>query len=234
MSGKSVFAGDRKVGQSLLSGPEKALVKWGTPCVPVWLQTYHLTLLTLLWSALNVLFGFLAAQDLRWLWGISAAIVLQYLTDLFDGAVGRARDTGLIKWGFYMDHFLDFVFLGSLILAGYLIAPEGLGVYYVILLLLTGGFMVSSFLTFAATNRFEIYILGFGPTEMRIVFILINIVIILTGTGHFYLSLPILCAVCAVGLVVVVKRASDQLWQLDMEKKTAVKAADTPPPGTEG
>jgi len=213
------FAGDQKVGQSLLTGVEKAFVAWGTPRIPAWLQTYHLTMLTVLWSGLNVLLGFLASNDLRWLWMISVVIVFQYLTDLFDGAVGRSRGTGLIKWGFYMDHLLDYVFLGSLILAGYLIAPPDLGIYYVVLLVLTGGFMVSSFLTFAATNRFEIYILGFGPTETRILFVLINTVIVMTGTGHFYISLPILCGVCLIGLLVVVKRASDQLWALDMQKK---------------
>lgn len=224
---KMAFAGDKKVGQSLLSGPEKALVAWGTPRVPRWLETYHLTLLTVLWSGLNVILGFLATIDIRWLWGISLVIVFQYVSDLFDGAVGRARNTGLIKWGFYMDHFLDFIFLGSLVFAGYLIAPEGLGVYYVILLILTAGFMVSSFLCFAATNRFEIYALGMGPTEMRIGFILINSVIILTGTGHFYLSLPILCGLCLIGLILVVKRASDQLWEFDMAQREAVKV-ETP------
>jgi archaetidylinositol phosphate synthase len=216
---KVVFAGDAKVGQSILTGPERALVAWATPRIPSWLQTYHLTLLTVVWSGLNMALGWLAASDLRWLWGISLVIVLQYLSDLFDGAVGRARNTGLVKWGFYMDHFLDYIFLGSLIFAGYMIAPEGLGAYYVLLLLLTGGFMVSSFLSFAATNRFEIYILGFGPTETRIVFIALNTIIIFTGTAHFHVSLPVVCLLCFLGLAMVVKRASDALWQLDMEQK---------------
>ena len=32
-------------------------------------------------------------------------------TDSFDGALGRRRDTGIPKWGYYMDHLLDFVFM---------------------------------------------------------------------------------------------------------------------------
>lgn len=218
-----IFAGDEKVGQSILTVPERALVAWAVPRIPRWLETYHLTLLTVLWSALNVLFVWLAAGDLRWLWGVSLVIVLQYLSDLFDGAVGRARGTGLIKWGFYMDHFLDYIFLGSLVLAGYMIAPAGVGGYYVLLLLLTGGFMVSSFLCFAATNRFEIYAFGCGPTETRILFIAINTGIIFTGTSHFYFTLPIVCGFCLIGLAVVGKRASDLLWRLDMENKAAAE-----------
>ncbi|MBN1880032.1 CDP-alcohol phosphatidyltransferase family protein [bacterium] len=217
----NTFSGDKKVGQSMFSVPEKKLVAWGTPKIPVWLETYHLTLLTILWSALNVLFGCLARNDIRWLWLISLMIVMQYITDLFDGAVGRARNTGLVKWGFYMDHFLDYIFLCSLVFAGYMIAPQGLGFYYVILLMLTGGFMVNSFLGFAATNRFEIYFYGFGPTEMRVVFILINTAIILTGTNHFVVSVPATCLVCLIGLVFMVWRTSRRMWALDMAGKQA-------------
>ena len=216
---KQAFGGDQKIGASILSKPEKALVAWGVGKIPLWLETYHLTLLTVLWSLLSIGFAVLARDNLQWLWGVSLMIILQYLTDLFDGAVGRSRNTGLVKWGFYMDHFLDYVFLTSLVLCGYLIAPEGLGVCYFLLCMFTGGFMVNSFLSFAATNRFEIYFYGCGPTEMRIVFILINTLIIYTGTSHFNVSVPIVTAICGLALLLLVKRSSDQLWHIDMEHK---------------
>lgn len=216
----SRFAGDQKVGESILAKPEKALVAWGTPKIPRFLETYHLTLLTLLWSAFNPVFGYLARHGtVHWLWMISLMIVLQYVTDLFDGAVGRSRGTGLVKWGFYMDHFLDYIFLCSLILAGYIIAPETVGIHYIILLTLTGGFMVNSFLNFAATNKFQIYYCGVGPTEMRIVFILINTIIVFTGTEHFVYSVPALCVVCFIGLIVAVVNSSYTLWRIDMKQK---------------
>jgi hypothetical protein len=41
-----------------------------------------------------------------------------------------------------------------------------------------GAFMVNSFLQFAATNQFRISYWGIGPTEVRLVFIIINILII--------------------------------------------------------
>ncbi len=43
--------------------------------------------------------------------GICQNARLQWFTDSFDGALGRHRDTGIPRWGFYMDHFLDFVFM---------------------------------------------------------------------------------------------------------------------------
>jgi len=147
-------------------------------------------------------------------------ILLQYLTDLFDGELGRQRDTGLIKWGFYMDHFLDFIFLCSLVFVGYMISPPGLEIWYVALLVILGAFMVSSFLFFAATNDFQIYYYGIGPTETRVVFILINIFIISFGTGGFPVLLPLVVIACLAGLIVNVYQIQKKLWALDMEVKT--------------
>ncbi|MFC1734661.1 CDP-alcohol phosphatidyltransferase family protein [Candidatus Hydrogenedentota bacterium] len=214
---KNGFAGDKKVGQSILTRPEKAFVAWGTPKVPKCIETYHLTMLTVLWSLLNILFGYLARNDLRWLWMVSLMIVFQYISDLFDGAVGRARNTGLVKWGFYMDHFLDYLFLLSLVTAGYLIAPAGLGIWHVFLMVLVGCFMVNSFLCFAATNEFEIYHYGFGPTELRIAIILINTFIIFAGVNHFKYTVPGLCILCTIALIVMVYRSHKMLWEMDMK-----------------
>ncbi len=117
-------------------------------------------------------------------------ILLQYITDLFDGAVGRHRDTGLVKWGFYMDHFLDFVFQSIIVIGYYVMAPDGLAHYFFGLLLLTGGYMVNSFLWFAATNRFEISYFGIGPTEVRLLVIAMNASIVFIGTSWWSVTVP--------------------------------------------
>ncbi|MDD3118597.1 MAG: hypothetical protein PHQ27_05435 [Victivallales bacterium] len=217
------FAGDKKIGASILSGPETRLKHWAVPRLPSWLETYHLTLMTVLWSAGNVACGFLARRSLQWLWGVSLLIVLQYLTDLFDGELGRQRRTGLIKWGFYMDHFLDYIFLCSLVFVGYLISPPGLEVWYFVLLVILGGFMVNSFLSFAATNEFEIYRYGVGPTEMRVVFIGINTYITLAGTGALPWLVPGTVAVCLAGLLINCRQIHGKLWRLDMAAKAAAE-----------
>ena len=213
------FGGDKKVGKSLLSNPENRLKTWVVPKIPSFIETHHLTMMTLVWSLINVILGFFAKDNLSVLWLVSLMIVLQYLTDLFDGELGRQRDTGLIKWGFYMDHFLDFIFLCSLVFVGYMISPPGLEIWYVALLVILGAFMVSSFLFFAATNDFQIYYYGIGPTETRVVFILINIFIIIFGTGGFPILLPLTVIACLAGLVVNVYQIQKKLWILDMEAK---------------
>ncbi|MEM7258889.1 MAG: CDP-alcohol phosphatidyltransferase family protein [Pseudomonadota bacterium] len=213
------FAGDRKVGQSLLTPAETALKNWLVPKIPPAIETWHLTLTTVLWSAGVVLFGYLTASNRQWVWMISLMIILQYLTDLADGEVGRRRNTGLIKWGFYMDHFLDYLFLCCLVFAGYLMAPAGVQGWFLPLIIIMGGFMVNSFLCFAATNQFEIYQYGLGPTESRIGFILINAYIAVFGFGQFYWLVPLACAVSAVFLIIYTWQIHNKLWALDMDNK---------------
>ena len=221
MTTQQPFGGASKVGASLLTAPEKRLVARFVGRVPRGLETYHLTLLTVLWSGLILLFGRLAQGDIRWLWLISVMIVCQYVTDLFDGAVGRLRDTGLVKWGFFMDHFLDYVFLCALITAYYLVAPAGYAVWFMLLLGLTSAHMVHSFLSFAATNEFRIAFYGIGPTEMRIVFIGINTFIIFTWPRFYEVTIPGLTLAVLVGLVCAVFCTQRRLWRIDMEAKAA-------------
>ena len=118
------FGGDKKFGASILHRAETGMKEWMVPRVPKRVETYHLTLTTVLWSLLIIVFSFLAKYNINWLWLVSLMIFLQYITDLLDGAIGRARDTGLIKWGFYMDHFLDYIFLCSILIGYSLILPD--------------------------------------------------------------------------------------------------------------
>lgn len=79
---KQEFGGDKKVGESFLGRYEKAFKAWSVPKIPKSIETYHLTMMTLLWSVLNIIFGYFAKDNLQWLWLVSLMIVLQYITDL--------------------------------------------------------------------------------------------------------------------------------------------------------
>ena len=213
------FAGGQKQGQWIFARAERRMVGWLVPRVPGFLETYHLTLLTLAWSAGIVGCSFLARDNIHWLWPVSAFIALQYLSDVLDGAVGRYRDTGLVKWGYYMDHFLDYVFLAA-ILAGYaLFLTEVHWYWFLAMIALGGAFMVNMFLSFAATNEFRISVLRVGPTEMRLFFILVNTAFILLGPGIGEVLVPATVGLLSVVLVWVVFRTQKQIWDLDMAQK---------------
>jgi archaetidylinositol phosphate synthase len=113
------FGGDKKMPmRTFLAKWERRFIDALVPKFPQWIHGYHLTLMTILWSAGLIAFGYLARGNLSWLWLSSLMLMLQWFTDCFDGALGKFRDTGIPKWGYYMDHLLDFVFLCS-ILIGY-------------------------------------------------------------------------------------------------------------------
>ena len=114
--GKQKFAGAGKSNSGVLVPLERRMAHFVLPRIPRWLETYHLTLLTPVWSIGIALFGYLAAGNLRWLLMTNFMIVLHYFTDHFDGKLGKYRNTGLRKWGFYMDHLFDYGFLCSILI----------------------------------------------------------------------------------------------------------------------
>lgn len=216
-----IFGGDKKVGTSLLHRPEQACVRFLVPRVPQWLRSHHLTLLSLPISACIILFSFFGSLDIQWLWGASAMIVLQWLTDSLDGAVGRLRNEGLIHWGYYMDHFLDYIFLAAILIGYMLLLPDQSKWIHFFVLAIFGAFMVNSYLAFAATNQFRISYFGIGPTEVRIIFIVINTLIVLLGKTHIAVLLPYVLIFATIGLITVVYRTQRWIWSLDMENKQA-------------
>jgi phosphatidylglycerophosphate synthase len=213
------FQGDKKEGQSLLMPYEAHLRDWLLPRVPKRVETYHLTMLTLVWSGLIIVFSFLAKHNIHWLWAVSVMIFAQYITDLLDGAIGRLRDTGLVKWGYYMDHFLDYLFLCAILIGYSLLLPDAFKYRLFYIMAIFGAFMVNSFLSFAATNAFKIAYMGVGPTEMRLVFILINTVLIIFGRENMLVALPYVLVGATFALFVTVYRTQKVLWVIDMQAK---------------
>jgi archaetidylinositol phosphate synthase len=222
------FPGASKSNNSFLTPFERRLAPLVLPRIPAWLETYHLTMLTLVWSGMILLFSFWAAQDLRWLWGVSVMIFMQYVTDHYDGKIGKYRGTGLVRWGYYMDHLLDYFFLCSVIIGYAFILPERSRYQILIMLAIFSGYEVSTFLAFAATDRFKISYLKFGPTEFRLAIIIINALLVQYGTRQMINGLKYVNIGAAVGLALMIYRAHKVIWTLDMKQKAGTVAAENP------
>ncbi|MBA2632431.1 MAG: CDP-alcohol phosphatidyltransferase family protein [Chloroflexi bacterium] len=180
-------------------------------------------MLTLVWSLLILGFGYLAATDIRWLWGVSLMIFFQYVTDHYDGKVGKYRNTGLLRWGYYMDHLLDYVFLCSVIIGYAFILPEKSRYQVLFLLAVFAAFAVSAFLAFSATDRLTISYLKLGPTEFRLALIIINTLLIMFGTRYMISGLKYVNAGAVAGLCFVVYQTQKHIWQVDMHQKEREK-----------
>ncbi len=209
------FGGDKKHGQSVLGPIERRFIDWAVPKLPQWMRSWQLTLLTIVWSIGMVGFGYLAIDRPVFLWAMSAMVFGQWLTDSFDGTLGRTRGEGLVKWGYFMDHFLDTIFAGSVVIAYSLLAPGGTGFLFSLLLLVTMAMMALSFLSFAATNQFQIAHHGIGPTEIRIGYIALNTFVYFAGTQVFWWGVPIVLALNIVVMVGLVWQTHKTLWAID-------------------
>jgi len=212
------FAGDRKTGVSLLGAPERRFIDWAVPRLPAPIMSHHLTILTLAWSVLMVMFGLAADSNPVWLHAMSVLVFLQWLTDSLDGSLGKYRRQGLVKWGFFMDHLLDLVFAGSLVIAySFMVEVWWLRLCFMALLLVTCATMAVSFLSFAATNKFQIAYYGIGPTEIRIGYIALNTIVYLVGTAVFSWGVPVVLALNVMALLVLTTQTSRNLWRIDYE-----------------
>ncbi len=212
----SDFAGDQKRGNWLLVNWEQRFLNWLVPRVPGWLGTVPLTLLTLLWGIGLVYCGFRAAENLQWLWVFNLFILLQYITDMLDGAVGRARKTGLVKWGYYMDHFWDYIFLCSIFLGYSFLIPLEYKILEMILLILAVSIMVNAFLYFAVTNEFRISFCRFGTSEIRYCVIGFNIAVMHFGQAIILKALPYAIGLTTLAVFSMVFMTQQQLRTIDL------------------
>jgi phosphatidylglycerophosphate synthase len=213
------FPGATKTNTSFLTPFERRLAIRVLPRIPRWLQTYHLTMMTLIWSALILWFSYLAAKDLRWLWMVSLMVFLQYVTDHYDGKLGKYRNTGLVRWGYYMDHLLDYVFLSSIIIGYSFLLPDKSRYQILIMLAIFAGYQINTFLSFSATERLHISFLKLGPTEFRLAVIIINALLVEFGTRKMVNGLKYVNIGAAIVLAIIVYRSHQLIWELDMKKK---------------
>jgi len=222
------FAGGTKTNTSFLTPLERRLAVRVLPRIPGWLQTNHLTMMTLVWSAMILLFSGMAARDLRWLWMVSLMIFLQYVTDHYDGKIGKYRNTGLVRWGYYMDHLLDYVFLCSIIIGYAFILPEKSRYQILIMLAIFAGYEVSTFLGFAATDRLNISFFKLGPTEFRLAIIVVNALLVAYGTRKMVNGLKYVNIGAALVLAVIVYKTHKMVWEMDMTEKNANQSENGP------
>ncbi len=209
------FTGDQKHLDHFLRGYEKKLIAIFLPLVPSWMGTAPLTLLTFLWAVLVVFFGWLAAGNIQWLWGFSACIFVQHVTDMLDGEVGRQRNEGLIKWGFYMDHFLDYVFTCAIIVGYSFLLPPTYLLLVLLCLAVSGGFMIHTLLDFSITGEFKISFSRVGVAEARCFLIVLNTALTIFGTGLFVAGFPFIVLFSCVALAVVVYKSQKTYASLD-------------------
>ncbi|MDF1499017.1 MAG: CDP-alcohol phosphatidyltransferase family protein [Anaerolineales bacterium] len=170
----------KRINQTLLGPFEKPLLQWFARQTPSQIGSDTMTLIGIVGTAVVFLGYGLSHLDPAFLWLASAGFVLNWFGDSMDGTLARYRKAERPKYGFFVDHLVD---AGSqvVIFVGMGISPF-VQLDYACLAL--AGYLLMSiyaYVTAFVTGEFRISYIKLGPTEMRLIAILLNTSVFLFG-----------------------------------------------------
>ena len=204
----------------LLADPERRLLRAVAARLPAVVTPDHLTALGVL-GALGVGAAYaLSRGSAAWLWAASACFVVQWLGDSLDGTLARVRSAERPRYGYYLDHVVD-AFSTAVIGAGVALSPYvnpcvALGVVIVYLALSINVYLESS-----VFGVFKIAYGRIGPTEVRLLLVVLNSLVALIALAELKGPVPIhivanwTLAILLAGMVVLfVGRFARNLYRL--------------------
>lgn len=167
-----------RIQTSVLNALEKKVLVWLAQRQPKWMTSDILTYIGT-FGAMVIAAGYiLSSWDIRFLWLSSFGFLINWYGDSLDGTLARVRNTQRPVYGYYIDHTIDainevmiFVGVGISGLMNLEIALLALVMY----LLMTINVSINAHLK----KEFKLTYASMGPTEFRIIMIVINTLFVL-------------------------------------------------------
>ncbi|MGH9513785.1 MAG: CDP-alcohol phosphatidyltransferase family protein [Terriglobales bacterium] len=161
------FLSANRLQESIVSGPERAILLRFAEVTPRWINSDHLTILGFLSQCLaGVCYGVSRWHHGALLLGIFF-IALNWLGDSLDGTLARFRKLERPRYGFYVDHITDtfaaLFLVGGLALSGFVHPAIAFGMLTAFLML-----SIEAYLSTYTLGRFKLSYWKLGPTEIRI------------------------------------------------------------------
>ncbi|MFI5175021.1 MAG: CDP-alcohol phosphatidyltransferase family protein [Terriglobia bacterium] len=174
---KPVFSDATRAQLSFVAALEKRCLIWLANCMPRWINSDHLTLL----GSLGMLFTGVSYWLARWnRYALLLAIfclAVNWFGDSLDGTLARVRNRQRPRYGFYVDHVVDtfgaFFLLAGLGLSGYMHWKVAMG-----LLIAFYAISIEVYLAAYTVGVFHLSHWKLGPTELRILLAVGNVVLI--------------------------------------------------------
>ena len=170
----------QRVNDSFLGPWERPALAWIAARMPAAIVPDQLTAFGVLGAFLTATGYVLSRWSLTWLWLASVGLLINWFGDSLDGTLARVRRIERPRYGFFIDHTSDlfcqiitFVSLGLSPLAHFGVACLGL-----ITFLLA---FVYSLITAHARATMRITYFYFGPTEIRALLLLGNVLTLVGG-----------------------------------------------------
>ncbi len=197
------FINPLRVHKALTANIEKRALLWMAERTPAAINSDHLTALGFVSQLLAGACYALASQGAVALVLASFFLALNWLGDSLDGTLARVRHQQRPRYGFYVDHMADtfgaLALMGGLACSGYVhwqIAAGMLACFYML--------SIESYLTTYTMGHFHLSQGLFGPTEIRILLIAGNTVLLVSPyayiAGHRFLLFDIGGAIAIAGM----------------------------------
>jgi len=166
---------------------EKPLIQLLVKKMPSKITPDILTAIGLFGALLTGLGYYLSNYNAIYLWLSSFGLIVNWFGDSLDGSLARHLHIERPKYGFFIDHSIDSVTMIVIAIGA------GLSPYarfdYVLLALI--GYLLMSILVYLnifVTGVFKISFYNLGPTEMRLLIILLNTAVFFFGVGQFQIK----------------------------------------------
>ena len=172
------------INTGLTAHAEEKAKEWICPRIPQWVNSDMLTILSFL-SSFIIAAGFILGFANRWyLLLVIIGLILNWFGDSFDGSLARYRHKTRPNYGYYIDHIIDglaVTILGlGLGLSGFIRVEIALAFIIMYLMLIIHVELVTYI-----ENEFKYSFGLFGPTEFRIIGILLAVVMFFIPVRYF-------------------------------------------------
>ncbi len=163
----------QRVNDILLGPLERPALAWLAAHMPAWVSPDTLTGIGVMGAVIIFLGYALSGMNSGFLWLASLGFVINWFGDSLDGTLARYRHCERPKYGYFIDHTVD-AFNEVLIVLGLGFTPY---VRFDVACLVLIGYLLMSILVFIRTyveGVFQISYGRFGPTEVRVILIVLN------------------------------------------------------------
>lgn len=176
-----------RIHNSLVGGVERKALAWLVRRIPASVTPDALTAFGILGAAITLIGYVLTAWSPAFLWLASLGLVFHWLGDSLDGSLARFRKIERPRYGYFLDQTIDVI--GNLLIC----VGMGLSAYVrmdAALLAMAGYHALSiySLVRACVSSEFHISIAGSGPTETRLLIIMMNTMIVFFGAPEFMVA----------------------------------------------
>ena len=164
----------RRVNDILLGPLERPTLRWLAAHMPAWVTPDVCTLIGVLGALLTGISYVLSNYNRNFLWLASLGFVINWFGDSLDGTLARYRKIERPIYGFFLDHTVDAVSVTAIIL-GLGLTPYISFTNACLALIAYLLLCVLVFLRTSVLGEFKISYSKLGPTEIRVLLILLSV-----------------------------------------------------------